>query len=185
MFKQNQYSNCVIIISVSGTKYEHEKLHPLFKHVSSLSLCFFLSLIWEGVSYPFELRLPAPSPTPNTVLAKQRNRKGRGLRKQPPPYPHYHHHHHHLSLNHEGRWGTTDDFAASFLHFFHAHSITRTLGQSGETKVCKLCGIVRHKLHSLATIRPPTNNKNRTWWSGLLLVESADTRRILLVQNSH
>ena len=23
----------------------------------------------------------------------------------------------HLSLNHEGRWGTTDDFATSFLHF--------------------------------------------------------------------
>ena len=28
-----------------------------------------------------------------------------------------HHHHHHQSLNHEGRWGTTDDFATSFLHF--------------------------------------------------------------------
>ena len=28
------------------------------------------------------------------------------------------HHHHHLSLNREGRWGTTDDFATSFLHFF-------------------------------------------------------------------
>ena len=28
-----------------------------------------------------------------------------------------HHHHHHLSLNHEGRWGTTNDFATSFLHF--------------------------------------------------------------------
>ena len=30
---------------------------------------------------------------------------------------HYHHHHHHQSLNREGRWGTTDDFATSFLHF--------------------------------------------------------------------
>ena len=69
--------------------------------------------------------------------------------------------------------------------FFHARSITRTTRQSGETKVCKLCGIVCHKLHSLATIRAPTNKKNRTWWSGLLLLESADTRRILLVQNSH
>ena len=29
----------------------------------------------------------------------------------------FHHHHHHLSLNREGRWGTTDNFAASFLHF--------------------------------------------------------------------
>ena len=26
-------------------------------------------------------------------------------------------HHHHLSLNYEGRWGATDDFATSFLHF--------------------------------------------------------------------
>ena len=30
---------------------------------------------------------------------------------------HHHHHHHHLSLNREGRCGTTDDFATSFLHF--------------------------------------------------------------------
>ena len=27
------------------------------------------------------------------------------------------HNHHHLSLTREGRWGTTDDFATSFLHF--------------------------------------------------------------------
>ena len=27
------------------------------------------------------------------------------------------HHHHYQSLNREGRWGTTDDFATSFLHF--------------------------------------------------------------------
>ena len=27
------------------------------------------------------------------------------------------HHHHHLSLNCEGRWGTTDDFTTCFLHF--------------------------------------------------------------------
>ena len=30
---------------------------------------------------------------------------------------HRHHHHHHLSLDREGRWGTTGDFATSFLHF--------------------------------------------------------------------
>ena len=29
----------------------------------------------------------------------------------------YHFHHLHLSLNREARWGTTDDFATSFLHF--------------------------------------------------------------------
>ena len=32
------------------------------------------------------------------------------------PNTHHHHHHYH-SLNREGRWGTTDDFATSFLHF--------------------------------------------------------------------
>ena len=30
---------------------------------------------------------------------------------------HHHHHHHHQSFNREGRCGTTDDFATSFLHF--------------------------------------------------------------------
>ena len=29
----------------------------------------------------------------------------------------HHHHHHHQSLKRQGRWGTTDDFATSFLHF--------------------------------------------------------------------
>ena len=28
------------------------------------------------------------------------------------------HHHHQQSLDREGRWGTTDDFATSFLYFF-------------------------------------------------------------------
>ena len=38
-------------------------------------------------------------------------------------YHHHHHHHrrrhhhHHLFRNREGRWGTTDDFTTSFLHF--------------------------------------------------------------------
>ena len=31
--------------------------------------------------------------------------------------PRTYHHHHYLSLNREGRWCTTDDFATSFLHF--------------------------------------------------------------------
>ena len=29
----------------------------------------------------------------------------------------YHHHHRHQSLNREGRWGTTDEFATSFFFF--------------------------------------------------------------------
>ena len=31
---------------------------------------------------------------------------------------HNFHHYHHLSLNREGRWGTTHDFTISFLHLF-------------------------------------------------------------------
>ena len=34
------------------------------------------------------------------------------------PTSQLHHHYHHQSLNREGRWGTTDDFATSFLYFF-------------------------------------------------------------------
>ena len=34
-----------------------------------------------------------------------------------PPLGEQHHHHRHQSLNREGRWGTTDVFATSFLHF--------------------------------------------------------------------
>ena len=34
---------------------------------------------------------------------------------------HYHHHHHNQSLHREGPWGTTDDFATSFLHFCVFH----------------------------------------------------------------
>ena len=32
-------------------------------------------------------------------------------------HTHHHHHHHHQSLNRKGHWGTTDDFATSFLQF--------------------------------------------------------------------
>ena len=36
---------------------------------------------------------------------------------------------HHLSLNREGRWGTTDDFATSFLNFslFSLSLFSRTM----------------------------------------------------------
>ena len=44
----------------------------------------------------------------------------------------YHHHHHHLSLNREGRWGATDDFAISFLQVH----IKITM------KECKICILI-------------------------------------------
>ena len=52
--------------------------------------------------------------SPDVILC---NHKGLGSK-------HHRHHHHHRhrrrrrqSLNREGHWGTTDDFANSFLHF--------------------------------------------------------------------
>ena len=41
-----------------------------------------------------------------------------------------HHHHHHLSLNHEGRWGTTNDFTISFLHFSLFSTALRDMSNS-------------------------------------------------------
>ena len=49
------------------------------------------------------------------------------------------HHHHHLPLNHEGRWGTTDDFATSFLHFFPVLHCPLGLG---ELQACPFPNVV-------------------------------------------
>ena len=38
-------------------------------------------------------------------------------------------HHHHLTLNHEGRWGSTDDFTTRFLHFSLFSTALLGLGQ--------------------------------------------------------
>ena len=47
----------------------------------------------------------------------------RGFGQQSFVYNNDYHHRHHQSLNREGRWGTTDDFATSFLHFFPRSSL--------------------------------------------------------------
>ena len=51
----------------------------------------------------------------HSVAVNERQRD-KGIAVRPRPIPRFHHHHH-QSLNREGRWGTTDDFATSFLHF--------------------------------------------------------------------
>ena len=48
----------------------------------------------------------------------------------PPSHHHHHHHHHHLSLNHEDRWGTTDDFTTSFLYVSLFSTALRDLANS-------------------------------------------------------
>ena len=60
--------------------------------------------------------------TPVEISSRQRRPSGPAGASiwtvhEPEPRYHHHHHHHHHSLNREGRWGTTGDFATSFLHF--------------------------------------------------------------------
>ena len=55
-------------------------------------------------------------------------------------YHHHHHHrHHHLSLNRQGRWGTTDDFTTSLLLFFPV--LHCPLGLA-ELQACPFPGVV-------------------------------------------
>ena len=51
------------------------------------------------------------------ALTSGYNHKANASNHRTGSFHHHHHHHHHLSLNREGRLGTTDDFATSFLHF--------------------------------------------------------------------
>ena len=59
----------------------------------------------------------------------------------PDTHHHHHqqHHHHHLSLNREGRWGTTDDFATSFLHFI---SVLHCPLRLGDLQACPFPNVV-------------------------------------------
>ena len=52
------------------------------------------------------------------------------LHSPPSHHHHHHHHHHHLSLNHEDRWGTTDDFTTSFLYVSLFSTALRDLANS-------------------------------------------------------
>ena len=47
-------------------------------------------------------------------VSTKRNKSKIGIHHH---HHHHYHHHHHLSLDREGRWGTTDDFTTSFPHF--------------------------------------------------------------------
>ena len=57
----------------------------------------------------------------HAVIAAFRSKSGEGhislYTQRCDMHHHHHHHYHHQFLNREGRWGTKDDFATSFLHF--------------------------------------------------------------------
>ena len=64
----------------------------------------------------------------------------------------YHHHHHHQSLNREGRWGTTDDFATSFLHF---SLFSTALWDSLNSRPVHTLMLSSHLFLSLPCLLPP------------------------------
>ena len=76
------------------------------------------------------------------------------------------HHHHHLSLNREGRWSTTDNFATSFLHFFHSlliHMLTllQYTPVSSPDLIHLLAAALEH-LIIVSVTHPLTSNGHRT-----------------------
>ena len=64
----------------------------------------------------------------------------------------WHHRHHHLRLNREGRWGTTDDFTTSFLHFRLFSTVLWDLSNSGPVRSLMLSS---HLFLCLPCLLPP------------------------------
>ena len=62
---------------------------------------------------------------------------------------HHHHHHHHQSRNRVGRWGTTDDFATSFLHSPPPPVLHCPLGLA-ELQACPLPDSLETKRHFIS-----------------------------------
>ena len=79
----------------------------------------------------------------------------------------HHHHHHHLSLNREGRWGTTDDFISSFLYFF---SVLHCPLGLGELQACPFPDVVFPPLLLSALFSSPLSPCFAKWlWPDLMM----------------
>ena len=74
----------------------------------SLNASFFLLLVLCKIQTTWLIKLSASMPASFIFLLYSARLKQHELVNPPP---------HHQSLNHNGRWGTTDDFATSFFHF--------------------------------------------------------------------
>ena len=66
--------------------------------------------IFASQVFPFKVWIVLSFLISVSIDTKQTNKQ------PPPPRSRGSHHHHHQFLNREGRWGTADDFATSFLH---------------------------------------------------------------------
>ena len=82
------------------------------------------------------------------------------------------HNHHHQSLNFEGRWGTTDDFATSFLHF---SLFSTALCGLGELQACPFPNVAFPPLPLSASSSSPfhcalQDGFGQTWWTGNMTI---------------
>ena len=103
--------------------------------VSSVFLCFLSETPMLSLSFGFDciskrftqlLFCVMPSWTPACLQNMRHHSAATECSSCAATNHHHHHHHqhHHQSFHRQGRWGTTDDFATSFLHFFSLFSTT-------------------------------------------------------------
>ena len=78
---------------------------------------------------------------------------------------HHHHYHHHQSLNREGRWGTTDDFATSFLHFF---LFSTALWDLPNSRLVHSLMLSCHLFLCLPCLLPPFTVPCKMFWTDLM-----------------
>ena len=71
------------------------------------------------------------------------------------------HHYHHLSLNCEGCWGSTDDFATSFLHFSLFSTALWDLLNSRPVHSLMLSSLSSSPFHCALQ-----DGFGQTWWTG-------------------
>ena len=74
-------------------------------------------------------------------------------------------HHHHLFLNHEGRWGATDDFATSFLQFSLLSAVLWDLANSRPVHSLMLSS---HLLLCRPCLLPPFTVPCKMVWPDLM-----------------
>ena len=75
------------------------------------------------------------------------------------------HHHHHLSLNRDGRWGTTDDFTTSFLYF---SLFSTALWDLANSRPIHFLMLSSHLFHSLLFLLPLSLCLARWFWPDLM-----------------